>query len=179
MNTTDRESRRAYVQVYTGNGKGKTTAALGLALRASGAGLEVFIGQFLKGRPTSESEALKRFEENITLEQFGTQRSIGQQMREEDVEGAERGKRRAEQVVREGAFDVVILDEVSVAARYGLVSEQWLLDLIDSRPPHVELILTGRYAPKSVLARADLVTEMRPVKHYYQDGVPARNGIER
>ena len=179
MNTTDRENRRGYVQVYTGNGKGKTTAALGLALRAAGAGLKVFIAQFLKGQFTSEVEALKRFEESIVLEQFGTRRWIGRQVREEDVEEAERGKRRAEEVVREGACDVVILDEINVAARYGLVSEQWLLDLIDSRPPHVELVLTGRYAPESVLARADLVTEMRPVKHYYQDGVPARNGIER
>jgi cob(I)alamin adenosyltransferase len=179
MSTTDRQNRRAYVQVYTGDGKGKTTAAVGLALRAAGAGLRVFIGQFLKGRAYSEIKALERFHEKITLEQFGTKRPIGKPMDEEDRAKAEAGRLRAEEVICGGAFDLVILDEVNVAAHYGLIEEQWILDMIEKRPAHVELVLTGRNAKPAVLSRADLVTEMRKVKHYFDSGVPARNGIEK
>lgn len=170
---------RGYVQVYTGDGKGKTTAALGLALRAAGAGLRVYIAQFVKAGETSEIKALKRHADRVTVEQFGTGRFIRGRAAAADIEAAERGLQRAGRILQAGTFDVVILEEANVAADLGLFSDQRLLELVAGRPAHVEVVITGRNASEAILAAADLVTEMKAVKHYYRQGVAARVGIEK
>lgn len=170
---------KGYVQVYTGDGKGKTTAALGLALRAAGAGLSVFFLQFLKSGGYSEIEALKNLADRITVEQAGRGCLIRGAPEAEDIAAAQRGLARAREILTAGRHPVVILDEANVAASLGLFPVQELLDLIRLKPEGTELVLTGRYAHPEVIARADLVTEMKAVKHYYDKGVAARNGIER
>lgn len=169
---------KGYVQVYTGDGKGKTTAALGLALRAAGAGLTVFIVQFIKSAEYSEIKALERFSDLITLKQFGRGCFIKGNPCQADIDVARQALKALHGALKSGDYDVVIADEANVAFGCKLISENDLLGLIDARPEHVELVLTGRGAPPSVEKRADLVTEMRPKKHYYEQGVLARKGIE-
>jgi len=169
---------QGFVQVYTGDGKGKTTAALGLALRAAGAGLNVYIGQFIKNAEYSEIKALQRFADCITLEQFGRGCFLLTEPGQADIDAARQGLATLHRALVSGAYDLVIADEANVAVALQLLSEDDLLALIDRRPPQVELVLTGRGAPPRVLERADLVTEMRLVKHYYDRGVLARKGIE-
>lgn len=169
---------QGFVQVYTGDGKGKTTAALGLALRAAGAGFRVYIGQLIKNADYSELRALHRLADLITVEQYGRGCMLVMQPEQADIDAARAGLAALKAVLRSGAFDVVIADEINVACALGLLDEQDLLDLLADRPETVELVLTGRGAPTSVLARADLVTEMRSIKHYYDQGVPTRKGIE-
>ena len=176
---TNRTDRMGYVHVYTGAGKGKTTAAFGLAIRAAGAGLRVWIGQFVKGMEYSEIKALRRFDDLITVRQFGRDCFIRREPEDADIEAGRSGYAEAKAVLASGEYDVVILDEANIATHFHLFEVEDLCALIDARPPHVELILTGRCADKRVLKRADLVTEMREVKHYYNDGVLARDGIER
>ena len=167
-----------YVHVYTGDGKGKTTAAIGLAVRAAGHDRRTYIGQFMKGQEYGELVALERLPQ-ITIEQYGDPVCI----RKEDVTSkhitdAEAGLERVTKALMSGRYDVVVLDEVNVALWFGLLTEEAVLKLLDARPPEIELVLTGRRAPQAILDRADLVTEMREVKHYYADGVVARKGIE-
>lgn len=169
---------RGYVQVYTGNGKGKTTAALGLALRAIGAGMKVFIGQFAKGQPYSELNSIAHHTQQITLQQYGTEHFIEGQASDIDTQAAWAGWQEVLQVVRGGKYDMVILDEINIAVLYGMVTVEELLSLIRDKPTHIELVLTGRYAHPKITMAADLVTEMREVKHYYHQGVMARVGIE-
>ncbi len=168
-----------YVHVYTGDGKGKTTAALGLALRAVGAGWKVFIGQFAKGMQYSELAALERFADLITICQYGRRTFIEGQPQSADLKSAARGLAECREALVSGEYSLVILDEANVAAGLQLIPLEELLELIDARPAHVELVITGRWADEEVLRRADLVTEMREVKHYYNDGVLARTGIEK
>jgi len=168
-----------YVQVYTGNGKGKTTAAFGLALRAAGAGLKVFIAQFVKGMPYSELKAFERFSDLITIQQFGTDCFIVKDPTPEDCEAARRGLAEMTLIITNGQYDLVILDEINIATHYKLLSVPDVLQLIKARKPGTELVLTGRYADKKILECADLVTEMLEQKHYYQQGVQAREGIEK
>jgi len=168
-----------YVQVYTGNGKGKTTAAFGLALRAAGAGLRVFIAQFVKGMPYSELKAFERFADLVTVRQYGRDCFISGQPAPEDREAARRGLAELRQLVGAGDYDIVILDEINIATRYGLLEVQDVIGLIEGRGPGTELVLTGRYANERILERADLVTEMVERRHYYQRGVQARTGIEK
>jgi cob(I)alamin adenosyltransferase len=170
--------REGYVQVYTGNGKGKTTAALGLALRAAGAGMKVFIAQFIKEERCSEHLALERFGEMIACRQYG-RGLIMKAPSEEDIAASREGMREINEAVRSGAYDVVILDEVNVAVSLGLVGVEEVLALMREKPRSVELVLTGRNAHEAVIKEADLVTEMREIKHYYQNGVGARRGIEK
>lgn len=165
------------VQVYTGNGKGKTTAALGLALRASGAGLKVFIGQFVKGMHYHELDTLEHLP-NISLKQYGLDCFIVNEPTQNDIDAARKGFAEMSRIVMEGKCDLVIFDEINIALYYKLLGVDELIKLIRERPAHVELVLTGRYAPGELLDLADLVTEMREVKHYYQDGIEARKGIE-
>jgi len=170
---------KGYVQVYTGDGKGKTTAALGLALRAAGWGLRTFICQFMKKHPYGEVEAIRQMIPLITIEQYGKETFVQMGKQEpEDYQLARQGLERARQVLRSGEYELVILDEINVALHFGLLPVPEVLELIDSKPAHVELVLTGRRAPQEILDRADLVTEMRAIKHYYDQGVPARKGIE-
>jgi cob(I)alamin adenosyltransferase len=171
--------RRGYVQVYTGNGKGKTTAALGLAVRAAGAGLTVFMAQFIKKRRCSEHAALEAFGGMITIRQFGDGLLLGRKSSAADVRTAQKGIESARKAVISERYDLVILDEANVAAHYGLILVRDLLDLIEGKPTGVELVITGRYADKKVMDAADLVTEMREIKHYGKQGVKARRGIEK
>jgi cob(I)alamin adenosyltransferase len=166
------------VQVYTGDGKGKTTAALGLALRAVGAGLTVYIGQFMKQGDYSEIKAIATLSGTVTAEQFGTGRFVRGRPDDADRAAARAGLDALRSALTSGHFDLVIGDEANVAAACGLLDAQNLLDLIAQRPEHVELVLTGRGALPAVIAAADLVTEMRAIKHYFESGVPAREGIE-
>jgi len=169
---------QGYVQVYTGDGKGKTTAALGLALRSAGAGLKVFIGQFIKNAPYSEIKALERFSDLITVEQYGRGCFIRGNPEQADIDLARQALVSIGQALTSGRYDVVIADEANVAYGCKLVSEADLVSLVAARPPQVELVLTGRNAPAAVIDMADLVTEMKPVKHYYEKGIMARKGIE-
>lgn len=169
---------QGYIHVYTGNGKGKTTAALGLALRAAGAGKMVFIAQFVKGMHYAELDALKRFEPEITVKQFGRDCFIRHEPQEEDFALAKQGLAEVAEKIRSGMYDVVILDEACIALYYKLFLMSDLLDIIISRPESMEIVITGRYAPPELIEVAELVTEMREVKHYYQQGVEAREGIE-
>jgi len=170
---------KGYVQVYTGNGKGKTTAAFGLALRAAGAGLKVFIAQFVKGMRYSELESIKRFSDLITLKQYGRGCFINQDPTEDDIQLVKAGLDEVRETILSGEYQLVILDEANIAVHYNLFTADDLVELIDVRPDGVELVITGRYAHQMVLDKADLVTEMREVKHYYSQGVMAREGIEK
>jgi cob(I)alamin adenosyltransferase len=170
--------RKGYVQLYTGNGKGKTTAAFGVALRAAGAGLPVFIAQFMKGGEYSEVHAFKRFEDLITLRQYGLGGFIHRTPTEEDVRAAKAGFEEVRNVLLSGKYKVVILDEVVIATFFELVTVEDLISLIDTKPEEVEIIITGRNADPRLIERADLVTDMCEVKHYYSEGVQARDGIE-
>jgi cob(I)alamin adenosyltransferase len=169
---------KGYVQVYTGNGKGKSTAGFGLAIRGAGAGLQVFVGQFLKKGNYSEIKALSRFE-NLTVEQFGMGRFVIDTPSEQDKAAARAGYDRLCRVLSANAHDMVIVDEGNVAVTCGIISEDELMALIDLKPENVELVITGRGALPSLVDRADLVTEMRDIKHYFQQGVTARKGIEK
>lgn len=170
---------KGYIQVYTGDGKGKTTAALGLSLRAAGAGLKVYIGQFLKKGDYSELKALRRLSDSITVEQFGLGRFIKNRPSDEEVRAAQAGLAKIKTAMTSGQYDVVIVEEGNVAAACGLFSSRELVDLMEAKPDGVELVITGRNAAPEVVQRADLVTEMKPVRHYYDQGVTARVGIEK
>lgn len=170
--------KRGYVQVYTGDGKGKTTAALGLALRAAGAGLPVYLTQFCKGQDSSEHEALKRFSDLITFSHSGSRSFIMAAPTTEDIAQAQENLVALQHALISGNYRLVIADELNVAVDLGLVTVDEALELIEARPEHVELVLTGRNAPPEIVMRADLVTEMLAVKHPYREGVKARKGIE-
>ena len=165
------------IHIYTGNGKGKTTAALGLCLRAAGAGKTVFFCQFLKGRGTSEAAFLRKTAD-VRIEQFGRSRFITGKPSADDMRSAERGLRRAGEAVLSGKFGMVILDEVNQALELGLFDVKELLSILRRAPEGVEIVLTGRSAPAALIKEADLVSEVREVKHYFRKGVKARKGIE-
>jgi len=165
------------IQVYTGDGKGKTTAALGLALRAAGAGLNVYIAQFLKGKPCSEIRALKKFK-NITIEQFGSGCFIKKRPSDKDIKLAEMALKRIEDVVAKKKFNVIILDEVNSALGLKLFTLGELNAIIAKIPKQTELILTGRNASVGILQIADLISEIKEIKHYFKKGLRARKGIE-
>jgi cob(I)alamin adenosyltransferase len=175
----DLERTPGFVHVYTGDGKGKTTAAMGLALRAAGAGWNVFIGQFAKGSRCSELKALERFSDRIKVRQFGRACFIGRQPEQADIDSAQLGLAECREVVLSEDHRLVVLDEANVAVALGLIPLDDLLSLIDVRPGPVELVITGRWAHRYVIDRSDLVTEMQEVKHYYHQGVLARTGIEK
>jgi cob(I)alamin adenosyltransferase len=170
---------KGYTQVYTGNGKGKTTAALGLAIRAAGAGLKVFIAQFIKMGEYSEIKALKRFKDLITVEQFGSGRFIKGKPSASDIEAARKGVEKIKAAFTSGQHNVVIMEEANVAAGLGVLSVEDILEIMVEKPKDVELVITGRGADSRIIEKADLVTEMKEVKHYFQKGVKARIGIEK
>lgn len=170
---------KGYLQVYTGNGKGKTTAALGLSIRAAGANLKVFIGQFIKMGDYSEIKALERFSDLITIEQFGLGRFIKGKPSQEDVQAAQEGLKKIKAIMLSGQYSVIIMEEANVAVTCGLFSVEDLLEIIDLKPESLELVITGRGAAPQIIEKADLVTEMQEVKHYYNKGVEARVGIEK
>ena len=165
------------IQVYTGNGKGKTTAALGLALRAAGAGLHVYIAQFAKGRICSEHKTLEKIK-NIKVEQFGKICFIRGKPQLLDMELARAALKKIKKIIACGSYRVIILDEINVALKLKLVCLKDVLELIKHTPATIELVLTGRCAPAAIVKAADLVSRINEVKHYYRRGVTARRGIE-
>lgn len=170
-----------YIQVYTGNGKGKTTAALGLALRAAGHGMRTYFGQFLKGQHYGELDAVKKLSPLIRIERFGREGflHITEGPDDEDICRAREGLRKCREAMLSGRYDIVVLDEINTAVLLKVLTVEEVLGLINDKPAAVELVLTGRGAPESVIDRADLVTEMKDVKHYFSQGVKARDGIEK
>lgn len=167
------------VQVYTGNGKGKTSAAFGLALRAIGRGLKVYIIQFIKGGfDYGELHAVKQLA-NLKLKAFGQGKFIKEKPpKKEDIRFAREAFELAEKVVASGDYDIVVLDEINVALNLELIRVDDVIKLAKKKPKHVELVLTGRYAPPELIEAADLVTEMKEIKHPFKKGVPPRKGIE-
>lgn len=180
----EREERHAprpgYVQVYTGDGKGKTTASLGLVLRAAGYGHRSCIVSFLKGDPNyGELRFIREHMPMVDYHLAGRMNFVDpSDPAPEDVAIAAEGLATAREAITSGDYHVVVLDEINVAANMGLVTEDEVLALLDAKPDHVEVVLTGRDVPDSLAERADLVTEMRMVKHFYEAGIPARRGIE-
>lgn len=178
-NTVLPEFSRGIVQVYTGAGKGKTTAAFGQALRAIGRGSRVYVLQFMKGRKYGECLAAEKYLPSLTVNMTGLDSFV---MRDNpasaDVEFAKRGLEIAKKVIASGEYDMVILDEINVALDFHLIPLEEVIDMIKNRPPELDLILTGRYAHPDVIALADLVSEMREIKHHYQMGIKDRAGIE-
>jgi cob(I)alamin adenosyltransferase len=177
------EKFTGYIQIYTGDGKGKTTAALGLAFRAAGRGLRTYFGQFLKGRTTGEALAAARLAPLLVIESFGRKGFVivtdGDGPADEDIVLAERGLAKCREAMLSGRYAIVVLDEICVAVALKLLPEAKVLEFIDAKPPGVEVILTGRHATPALLERADLVTEMTERKHYFPKGVRARDGIEK
>lgn len=169
---------KGYVQVYTGDGKGKTTAAFGLALRAVGQGFRVFIAQFAKGENYGEIKTVRENLPNITVKQYGRKCFIVDKPNTEDIRLAREGLADVKSAIQSGTYDLVILDEANIAVYYHLFSVDELLNLIRNKPENVELVITGRKADPKILDAADLITEMKEIRHYYQKGVSARVGIE-
>jgi cob(I)alamin adenosyltransferase len=165
------------IQIYTGNGKGKTTAALGLAIRAAGACKKVYICQFIKGKPYSELKCLSKIK-NITIEQFGRGCFIKNAPLAADIELAQKGFAKVKQIIKGRKFDLVILDEINCAIDVNLIKTSDVLDLIKTTPRTIELVLTGRNSPRALIRAANLVSEVREIKHYYRSGIKARKGIE-
>lgn len=171
---------QGFVQIYTGNGKGKSTAAIGQAVRAAGFGLKTYIAQFMKEYPYNELISLKHLSEWITIEQFGGDEFVYKKELpgKEELDKAKRGLQTAIDKMLSGEYDLIILDEAIVAIYFKLIGTKNLVEVIKSKPENVELILTGRYCPQELIELADLVTEMKEVKHYYQKGIISRKGIE-
>jgi cob(I)alamin adenosyltransferase len=171
---------KGLIYVYTGNGKGKTTAALGTALRAAGHGLRVLIIQFMKKQANiGEMKALAAMELPITIKQFG--RCVFFKSRtceSRDIQMAHQGLQYFKEAMESETYDIIVLDEINMAIYFGLVKQNEVIDLIESRPSHLHLLLTGRKATKKVMDLANLVTEMKEVKHYYRKGVHAQKGLE-
>lgn len=168
---------KGYIHLYTGNGKGKTTAAIGLAIRAVGAGKRVYIGQFVKGMHYAELDALKRFPE-IEIKQFGLDCFIKNEPTQKDIDAARKGLEAVNLIIEENLFDLVILDEICIALYYKLFNVDEVLSILKTKPETTEIVLTGRYATQELIDSADLITEMKEIKHYYNNGVDARKGIE-
>nr|WP_307775315.1 cob(I)yrinic acid a,c-diamide adenosyltransferase [uncultured Cetobacterium sp.] len=168
------------VQIYTGNGKGKTTASIGLAVRALGNGFNIYMGQFMKGQEYGELKVLKKL--GIPVERFGTENCIISPEHVQDIDRnkAKEGYEIVKRKVSSGEYDLVILDEICICPFFGLITVEEIIHLIDIKSDRTELVLTGRYAPQELYPKADLITEMREVKHYYNTmGLLAREGIER
>lgn len=171
---------KGYIQIYTGNGKGKSTAAIGQAVRAAGYGLRTYIAQFMKEYPYNELKSLELLSEWITIEQFAGDDFVYRKELPSKVEmdKARRGLETAKAKMLKGQYDLIILDEILVSIHFGLFNDEEVMTFMKMKPDNVELILTGRYCPDKILDAADLVTEMKVIKHYYQEGVLARRGIE-
>lgn len=169
---------KGLIHVYTGNGKGKTTAAIGLGVRAAGDGLKVLMIQFMKGRRYSELDALQQIK-NFTVVQFGRDEFVSKEKPAQiDIDLAKKGLAFAQDVIHKRTYDVVILDEMNVALEYHLISLQDVLQLLKEKPESLELVLTGRYASPDIIKHADVVSEILEIKHPYQKGVLSRKGID-
>lgn len=171
---------RGFVQIYTGNGKGKTTAAIGQAVRAAGRGFKTYFLMLMKEFPYSEVNALSSLKDFVTIEQVGKDDYVYRKELppQEEIDKAKLALEKAKKKMLCGEYDIIVLDEVLVATYFQLISVDDILPLINEKPFEVELILTGRYCLKELIDKADLVTEMKEVKHYYEKGILARRGIE-
>ena len=167
------------IQVYTGNGKGKTTASLGLALRAIGAGKKVLLIQFLKEGQSSEIKAIRKYLPNFEVKIFGQKGFLTKEkLKKKDFDLAQQGFNFAQKAIQNKTYDLVILDEINLVLNFGLLKTEDLIALIKTTPKKIELILTGRSASREIINQADLVTEIKEVKHYFKKGIKARKGIE-
>jgi cob(I)alamin adenosyltransferase len=170
--------KKGFIHVYTGDGKGKTTAAIGLGIRAVGAGLTVYMIQFMKGRRYSELDGLKTVP-HFTVVQFGRDEFVSKEKPEQiDIDLAFKGLNHAREIIQQGTYDLVILDEINVALDYKLLSVEDVLSLLREKPEHMELVLTGRYAQPEIIKQADVVSEILEIKHPYQKGMQCRKGID-
>jgi cob(I)alamin adenosyltransferase len=170
--------KKGYVHVYTGDGKGKTTAALGLIVRACGADFKVYLGQFMKCGHYCEIKTLRSLFPNVTVEQYGAGCFVRGKPSKRDILHARTGLKKLIKAMLSGEYDIVIADEINTAVATRLLDEKAVLDLIDRKPRQVELVLTGRSATMKTIRKANLVTEMKEIKHYFGKGVKARRGIE-
>lgn len=178
--------KNGYVQIYTGDGKGKTTASLGLALRAIGHGWKVLIIQFTKGEKEENGEnfygelkAASKFMANLEVMQFGLDRVVySSNISIEDYKETRKGWERAKEAVASGEYGLIILDEINVCIDLNMIKLSEVKELLINRPKHLEVVLTGRRAHPELISMAHLVTEMKPIKHYFDVGVKARRGIE-
>ena len=176
IRTMDQNNR--LIHIYTGNGKGKTTAAIGLGMRAAGHGLDVYMIQFMKGRRYGEINTIEKTP-NFTVIQFGRDEFVSKTKPEQiDIDLAQKGLSHAQKIITEGKYDVVILDEINVAIDFGLIKLEDVLKLLTNKPSHVELILTGRYASAELIKYANLVSEICEIKHPYTNGILSRKGID-
>ena len=165
------------VHLYIGKGKGKTTAALGLAIRAAGAGLKVYIGQFIKSGCYNEIKVLKKIP-NIKIEQYGRGCFIKRNPAQKDIDLAQKCLARVEQIIAKRAYQLIVLDEINVALHFGLLKLNEVIRLLKLAPEEIELVLTGRWAHPKIIKFADLVSEIKNIKHYYRKGGKARKGAE-
>lgn len=166
-----------FIHVYTGNGKGKTTAAFGVALRTLFNGGKVFVGQFVKSIKYSETQLEEKFS-NIKIEQFGDGCLIDRKANEDDIALAKKGLFKMKNYLESGEYDLVIFDELTIALYFKLLTIDEVLEVLSHKHKNCEVIITGRYAPKELIDRADLVTDMTEIKHYYTQGVLSRKGID-
>jgi len=170
--------KKGYIHVYTGNGKGKTTSAIGLGIRAAGDGLKVHMIQFMKGRKYSELVTLDNID-GFNYSQHGRDEFVNKDNPEQiDIDLAKEGFKHAKELINSGKYDIIILDEINVAVDFNLISLDEVLKIIDEKPEKLELVLTGRYAHPEIQKYANYVTEMLEIKHPYQQGVEARKGID-
>lgn len=170
---------KGFVHIYTGDGKGKTTAALGLVCRAVGAGWNVLFAQFLKKGRFSEIAALERFGDQVKVLQFGSGRFVGGRPSGDDIRRASKGLEQVAELVCSGHYDMAVLDEVNIALHLGMLETKDVIHLVENRPARMEIVMTGRNSPEALMEHADLITECRLVKHYYDRGIKARTGIEK
>jgi len=171
---------KRFIQVYTGNGKGKTTAAIGQAVRAAGFGLKTYFVMFMKEFPYNEVRILEKLKDFITIVQVGKDDFVYKKVppSEEEKSKIKEALAEAKTKMLNGEYDLIVLDEIFVSIYFGLITKEEVISFIDTKPENVELIMTGRYCPQEIMDQADLVTEMKEVKHYYEKGVLARRGIE-
>ena len=168
---------KGYVHIYTGNGKGKTTAAFGLALRAAMSVKKVYIGQFIKGMAYEETKCAQIIPQ-IKIEQFGTECFIDRKPGDEDIRLARNGLEKCMNALCSGEYDMVIMDEITIAIYFGLLSDDEVIETIEKRKNNVEAVLTGRYASERLIQAADLVSDIKEIKHYFSQGVMSRKGID-
>ena len=180
LKSTTNMNRKGLLLVYTGDGKGKTTAAIGMALRAAGQGLNVFILQFMKrNKKIGELKALAKAGLPITMRQYGRRVFFRTRTCEPmDIHRAHQGLEAFKRAMKDNAYDLIILDEINMAIHFGLLSVEEVIEAIEQKPPELHLVLTGRNADQKLIEMADLVTEMREIKHHYHQGVHAQKGIE-
>ena len=169
---------KGFIRLYTGKGQGKTSAAFGLALRALGAGKKVFFAQFVKGKIYSEIRAVEKYLSGIRVRQYGLDCFIVKKPSQADIDAARAGLREVREIITAGEHDLVVLDEICIAVFYKLFTVNEVLEILKGKADGTEIVMTGRYAPQEFIDAADLVTEMREIKHYYSDGVNAREGFE-